>query len=415
MNPRLHSVSPLAFEQIDRIPADRASTKAASSTPRVRSDSGATDAAEPAGESSPVDAETLSAYLPGAAYVFEVSAAGALSFPFVSAACADIYGFTAEAAMADVSLMHGAIHPEDQDSFDRAGQRSAQRLCPMHWEGRLLRADGDTRNVVITSRPRRLDHGVTQWHGIVIDRTDAHERDVVERLELVRRSQHQGDLLAMASHDIGAPLASVLGYAEQALSIVEDDPEDAVTKMTDSADLQLFLRRIIRNAQRIDDLRRDLLISQAWDSGQLSVEPQSTLVRSKVMAAVESLPGGPEIRISCPPGLRCYTQASHLDQMLTNLLTNAGRFAREQVTVRAHATGQTTVITVSDDGPGVPEEFVDKLFDRFTRAAASAGSGTGLGLFITRKLAVANGGQVRYEPASTGGATFTIELPRLAK
>lgn len=100
--------------------------------------------------------------------------------------------------------------------------------------------------------------------------------------------------------------------------------------------------------------------------------------------------------------------------MLTNLLTNAGRFAREQVTVRAHTTGLRTVITVSDDGPGVPVEFVERLFERFTRAGASPGSGTGLGLFITRKLATANRGHVRYEPAPHGGASFTIELPRSA-
>lgn len=354
----------------------------------------------------------MAAYLPAAAYVFEISTNGDYSFPFVSAACADIYGFTPEAAMADASLMHEAIHPEDKASFDRAGQRSAQQLRPVHWEGRLRRPDGAVRHISISSKPRRVA-GATQWHGVVIDRTAAHEREMDARLELVRRNQHQGDLLAMASHDIGTPLASVLGYAEEALSILDEHHDSTSAQHSHGADLRHSLHRIIQGAHRIDALRRDLLITEMAESGRIDAAPRSVLVRPSLITAVESVPGGPDVRIACPVDLRCHVQPNHLDRMLVNLISNAGRFARTEVTVRAQTSGATTTtIAVTDDGPGVPDEFVDRLFDRFTRAASPQGSGTGLGLFITRHLAEANGGSVRYEPVPSGGASFCIELPR---
>ena len=357
------------------------------------------------------NADVLARHLPGAAFVFEMTAEGTPRFPFVSAACADIYGFTAEAAMTDSTLMHGAIHPGDQDSFERAGQRSAQRLCPMHWEGRIRRADGAVRSIAISSRPRRLPDGATQWHGVVIDRSEAQARDVAQQRELTRINEHQGDMITMAAHDIGAPLASVLGFAEQALAVLDTSRPDGTIDADQAADLTMFMRRIVRNARRIDDLRQDLLIAQAWQSGRLRVTPQAVSVRSSIMAAAETLPAGPDLRISCQPTVTCYAQSSHLYQMLSNLLANAARFAREQVTVRARLTGDHVTITVLDDGPGVPEEFVTTLFDRFTRAKSSQGSGTGLGLFITHKLALANGGNVSYVRGPDGGAAFIIELP----
>ena len=73
------------------------------------------------------------------------------------------------------------------------------------------------------------------------------------------------------------------------------------------------------------------------------------------------------------------------------------------------------MIRVSDSGPGVPADFVDQLFDRFTRAEdARAGSkkGTGLGLYITRSLLLANEGAIAYVPTKGGGSTFVVELPR---
>lgn len=369
-----------------------------------------------------VDVAALTSHLPGAAYVFEMDADGGLSFPFVSTACAEIYGFTAEAAMADASLMHDAIHPEDVDGFRQAGERSMERLCPVLWEGRLIRPDGQVRHVAISSRPRRLPGGNVQWHGVVIDRTDAHARDVRDRLALGRSVRHRGDLLAMASHDFGVPVTSILLSAELALAALDSlDNADTVDRpdpgagetgaQTDDSEVRQHLARIVRAAQRIDELREDLLVAQAGETERLLVDPRPVLLGAAITAAVAALLDAPPVRVDCPATLRCKAQPSHVGQILTNLLTNAARFARTEVVVRCRAEGGAVVVSIADDGPGVPE--VDgSVFDRFTRAEGVRYRGTGLGLFIVQQLAVANGGEIDYETAPSGGAVFVLRLPR---
>ena len=92
---------------------------------------------------------------PSTVFVFTVDRNGTPSFSFVSAACAAVYGFTAELAMADVRHMHDAIHPEDRETIDQAGATSMSTLDTMHWQGRIVRSDGAVREVTITSQPQR--------------------------------------------------------------------------------------------------------------------------------------------------------------------------------------------------------------------------------------------------------------------
>lgn len=354
--------------------------------------------------------------LPGAAYILEMDGLGAINFPYVSTACADIYGLTATDAMADAHLMHNAIHPDDKNAFERAGQRSAVQMAPLHWEGRILRPDGETRSIVISSRPQRRKLGGLRWHGVVIDRTDAYNRDTARYAELMQREQRKGDLLNVLSHDIGTPLASILGNAEQALSILDmgngnpaPTPEEVASNQ---ADLRGSLSRIIRNAHRLDFLRQDLLAAGAVESGHLTVDPRSVLVRARLAVAAESVMQGPVVRIFCPSRQRCFVQPGHLDQILINLMSNAARFARQRVTVRVRSEQDTVEITVSDDGPGVPETFAARLFMRYARGDAPQGDGSGLGLFVVHTLATANRGSVRYQEVPQGGASFTVTLPR---
>ena len=108
----------------------------------------------------------------------------------------------------------------------------------------------------------------------------------------------------------------------------------------------------------------------------------------------------------------------HLGQVLTDLLTNAVKYGGGYVAVSADADGDRVLVRVSDSGHGVPTTFVPQLFDRFTRserAREGDQQGTGLGLYITRSLMLANEGDTAYEPTPGGGATFCLQLPRAAR
>ena len=104
----------------------------------------------------------------------------------------------------------------------------------------------------------------------------------------------------------------------------------------------------------------------------------------------------------------------HLNQILTNLLGNAFKYGTPPVEVTVGGDDDVVDIEVRDHGAGVPAGFVPYLFDRFTRADTPASrekKGTGLGLYIVRQLAEANGGTVTYRDHPGGGGCFTVHLP----
>jgi signal transduction histidine kinase len=100
--------------------------------------------------------------------------------------------------------------------------------------------------------------------------------------------------------------------------------------------------------------------------------------------------------------------------MLVNCLENAFAYGRPPIEVSAAERGDRVELVIRDSGPGVPEEFVPRLFERFTRepGVERRTEGSGLGLWIVRRLARANGGEVRYEPGERGGACFRLSLRR---
>lgn len=103
--------------------------------------------------------------------------------------------------------------------------------------------------------------------------------------------------------------------------------------------------------------------------------------------------------------------------MITNYFENATAYGRPPVTVRVTSTPDAVEVRVRDSGPGVPEHFVPRLFDRFSRdpATTRGTEGSGLGLWIVRSLARSNAGDAWYEPGEPDGACFCVRLPKAAR
>ncbi|MDZ5662308.1 PAS domain-containing sensor histidine kinase [Nocardioides sp. zg-1308] len=352
------------------------------------------------------------AQLRGTVYAFRVDADGTPSFPFVSQACTDLYGFTAEEAMADVTLMHQAVHSHDQRRFNEAGQHSLRTLQPMRWEGRIMRTDGREVAVVVNSQPRRDEAGNTEWVGVVTQQADSAIAPTTASSRDAALSDVQSDAIAMLGHDVAGPLTVIVASAEFALDeLTETSPRPSAH--VDGTALERRLRTILKQAQRLSDLRDDLLATAAADAHVIRAEPVTADVLPYLRAAADVEGTAAKLVVDCPSDLYCRVQPSHLTQMLTNLVGNALRYAASEVTLTASPAGSRVLITVRDDGPGVPPEVTARLFRRFSHAGMSArppGAGSGLGLYIVRTLATANQGTVLYTPGKQG-ARFTIALP----
>lgn len=220
----------------------------------------------------------------------------------------------------------------------------------------------------------------------------------------------QDEFVSTVSHELRTPLGFIKGYVTTLLR--EDANWDEETRRD-------FLRIIDEEADRLTELIDNLLDSSRLESGTLSMtmEPVrvTTLLRDAVSRA-QSLYPDMDLRLEVPPDLPTLRlDATRIAQVLDNLLSNAHKYAPgAPVTVRARVEGDHLRVEVEDEGPGIAPEHIPHLFERFYRVADnhSAARGTGLGLYICRKIVEAHGGDVGVHSEVGRGTTFYFTLPR---
>jgi two-component system phosphate regulon sensor histidine kinase PhoR len=227
--------------------------------------------------------------------------------------------------------------------------------------------------------------------------------------ELKRADQIRRDFVANVSHELRTPLTAIRGYVE-ALG------DDASTE-----ERQRFLDIIARHTLRMERLVKDLLRLARLDAGQELLDVVTCDIRALVNTVSADLAPMLESRrqkveVTVAPGAEALKgDPAKLHDVLRNLIANASNYGPEGSTIRVEAAeaGARRTITVSDEGPGIPEEDSSRVFERFYRVEKSRArdpGGTGLGLAIVKHLVELHGGRVRTENGPSGGARFTIEL-----
>ncbi len=211
-------------------------------------------------------------------------------------------------------------------------------------------------------------------------------------------------LIAAVSHELRSPLTPIVGFSETLLR--RDDIDDRTRQAAEV---------IRRNGQHLTVLVEDLLQTSRAHRGALPVQsgdiPLAGFVDGLLLGRV-----GQAIEVAVDPDIVVRVDGTHLTQILTNLLDNAARYGRPPVRLEATARADSVEVSVSDHGGGVPDWFVPELFEEFAQVSAGdPGGGLGLGLPIARTLAVANHGDLRYEPSPQGGARFVLTLPMAAQ
>jgi signal transduction histidine kinase len=242
-------------------------------------------------------------------------------------------------------------------------------------------------------------------HEPLRERADAAAQLAERNRDLELANQFKIELMGVLGHEIGNPLTSILGRAELGAEALD---------RADTAEASRAFTVVERNALQIRNVLHDLLTVVSSERGALTAHPEPTPLRPHLVAAADSQSSsGARPTIECPPALTALVQTGHLDQMLANLMINASKYAGGATKVAARPTWIGLIeISVVDAGPGVPEAFRPHLFERFSRDAETARQvmGSGLGLFITRELARANGGELIHRPARPSGSEFVIIL-----
>lgn len=229
------------------------------------------------------------------------------------------------------------------------------------------------------------------------------------RLKQLERQREE--FVANVSHELRTPLSLIKGYVETLLDGAKDNPEVA----------DRFLKIIERNTNRLDLLIQDLLTISALESGRMKLELQPVELHGlaeHVFAQLHTKAEGKNVSlVNELPALTANGDANRLDQVLTNLVDNAIKYGRAEGRVVVGGTkladGRLEIF-VRDDGPGIPAEALDRVFERFYRvdkARSRDQGGTGLGLSIVKHIVQAHGGEVRAESDPGKGATFFFTLP----
>jgi signal transduction histidine kinase len=221
-------------------------------------------------------------------------------------------------------------------------------------------------------------------------------------------------MMASVTHDLQTPITSILGYAEGILDGVADTPEK----------LQEYASVIRKKAYSLQALAADLSLLSRLENAQLPLDLVPTdLGLFAGELAREFAPGHPELSLQAdlPEGLRVSLDPEKMARVLLNLLQNSLKYRRPsgplpEVRLTLTRNGPDALLTVRDNGRGIPAEDLPHVFDQFYRADASRGqtSGSGLGLSIARQLVQLHGGKIwiQNNPAG-GGVAVNLTLPLL--
>ncbi|MEV0978313.1 ATP-binding protein [Streptomyces sp. NPDC049915] len=227
-----------------------------------------------------------------------------------------------------------------------------------------------------------------------------------------RTERSHAELIATVAHELRSPLTSVKGFTATLLAKWERFTDDQK---------RLMLETVDADADRVTRLIAELLDISRIDSGRLEVRRQPVDIGAAVGRHIQAYvaAGQPAdrflLRLEQPlPDL--WADPDKIDQVLSNLIENAVRHGEGTVTIDITATASPregeetgTSVTVSDEGPGIPEESMNRVFTRFWRG--SKRGGTGLGLYIVKGIVEAHGGTITVGRAQQGGAEFRFTLP----
>lgn len=252
-----------------------------------------------------------------------------------------------------------------------------------------------------TINERLLIAGIREQEAALSDRVEAERLAELDRL--------RADFISRVSHDLQTPLTAI----RAGLGLLETSIIDRLR--TDEREL---LGNARRNSGRLSLLIDDLLAINQLETGTLHLDREAFDLRTiatGAVGAVEPLMREKEqtLESAIPEPLPSGGDPRRLEQVLVNLLTNANRYtsAGTSIVVSGRAMEQEVLLSVSDNGPGIPPEELERIFQRFHRLTSAAG-GSGLGLAIARAIVELHGGRIWAESTLGEGATFHIALPR---
>lgn len=264
-------------------------------------------------------------------------------------------------------------------------------------------SNGDARFLQVRARP--LLSGSDSTTGIVLVLSDVTR---LNELEGMRKN-----FVANVSHELRTPLTSIQGFAETLLN----------PAVTDIGEVRKFTAIIQKHATRLGQIIEDLLTLSRLEREEdvQSIDKKIEALETPLLDAVQlcevkASPRSIQLLVECDPSMKVPMDAHLIEQAVVNLVDNAIRYSAEGklITVKGLLRGDSCIVEVTDQGTGIPEKHLSRLFERFYRvdkARSREMGGTGLGLSIVKHIALAHRGRVEVQSQVGAGSTFSIIWP----
>ena len=342
---------------------------------------------------------------------------------FVSSHVEKMLGYSQEEWLSTPNFWLSIVHPDDKEraaaeatEIFGSGKGGASRFRWLHKDGREVWVEAHS--IVVSD-----ESGPVGMRGVTLDITAAIAAEI-ERGELLERESHarqqaeeasrlKEEFLATVSHELRTPLNAVVGWSRLLR-----------TGQLDAEGTTHAVEVIERNAAAQRQIIEDLLDVSRIVSGKLRISTQPVDTLLIIHAAIDAVRPAAEAKdiaitthIETPDAI-VRADSERLQQVLWNLLANAVKFTPigGRVDVYLGQQGSLAEIRIEDSGPGIPAEFLPRIFERFSQADGSSTrkhGGLGLGLAIVRHLVELHGGTVSAANRSEAGAVLTVRLPMM--
>ncbi|HEX2294143.1 MAG TPA: ATP-binding protein [Actinomycetota bacterium] len=286
------------------------------------------------------------------------------------------------------------VHPEDLALVSERSREAIENLVPVDYEHRMVRRDGTPL--------------IVHLRGRIIAEEDGRAVRMIGTLQDVTQQRQQEALrerfIANAAHELRTPLTSLLGFVEML---------SRARHRLDEAKLQTMFDAMTRSGDRLAVLIENLLDLSKLQAGQVQVDIEPVPIDALAHEVVASTPppDGRRVEVEVTDTPVALADKHRLDQVVTNLLTNAYRYGGPNISLSGARRNGDVILSVTDDGPGVEHELLGELFQPFSRGSTSSTiGGSGLGLAIVKMLVEACGGEIWHEPREPSGARFCVKL-----
>lgn len=291
------------------------------------------------------------------------------------------------------------LRPVWADGWHSSTQLRSVRTLPEQ-EVTLRRADGEDIRAYVTGAYQRNGDGSLTGAVLVL-------RESAKRLHHAATGI---EIVSTVSHELRSPLSSVKGWTSLLLSKWDRIAEDKKKEM---------LEQVNHDADRVTRLITELLDISRLETGRLVLRRQMVNLPTLAERVVQKVGFEyPDLDVSVvfPDGFpEVYADPDKVEQVFTNLVENACKYASPKgLVVRGEASETEVAVSVADQGEGIPEADLPKVFSKFFRRSEGRPTGSGLGLWISRGLVEAHGGKLTADSIRRRGTTFRFTLPLIS-